>query len=154
MKRFAWLLALCPMLSFGMDRLEALSMIETGGNDRMVGRHGEISRYQILKREWRSVTASTRYTDPVAAREVTLTLLDQRQRAFERAHGRTPTDFEFYALWNAPAQVLQGRVSPVVAERCRRFANLCSVGKKPAPPMTPIPPVSPVMLAQATARLR
>ena len=154
MKRLAWLFALCPMLSFGMDRLEALSMIESGVNDRMVGRHGEISRYQILKREWRSVSQSTRYTDPAVARSVTLTLLDQRLRAFARTHGRAPTHFEFYGLWNAPSQVLQGRVSPVVAERCRRYANLCSVGERPAPPITPIPAVSPVMLAQASARMR
>lgn len=154
MKRLAWLLALCPMLSFGMDRLEALSMIESGGNDRMVGRHGEISRYQILKREWRSVTQSTRYTDLAVARSVTLTLLDQRLRAFERAQGRSPTHFEFYGLWNAPAQVLKGRVSPVVAERCRRYANLCSVGEKPAPPITPVLTVSPVLLAQASAQMR
>jgi len=154
MKRFVWLLALCPMLSFGMDRLEALSMIESGGNDRMVGRHGEISRYQILKREWRSVTQSTRYSDPAFARTVALTLLEQRQRAFERTQGRSPTPFEFYGLWNAPAQVLNGRVSPVVAERCRRYANLCSVGERPAPPITPVPTVSPILLAQAPARLR
>ena len=154
MKRLAWLFALCPMLSFGMDRLEALSMIESGGNDRMVGRHGEVSRYQILKREWRSVTQSAKYANPAVAREVTRTLLDQRVHAFERTHGRSPTDFEFYGLWNAPSQVLSGRVSPVVAERCRRYANLCSIGSKPAPPITPVPTVSPVMLAQAPASLR
>lgn len=154
MKRLAWLFALCPMLSFGMDRLEALSMIESGGNDRMVGRHGEISRYQILKREWRSVTKSTRYSDPAVAREVTLTLIDQRQRAFERTFGRSPTHFEFYGLWNAPSQVLSKKVSPVVAERCRRYANLCSIGEKPVPPITPVPTVSPVMLAQLPTRLR
>jgi hypothetical protein len=154
MKRLAWLIALCPMLSFGMDRLEALSMIESGGNDRMVGRHGEISRYQILKREWRSVTQSTRYSDPAVAREVTLTLLGQRLRAFEQAHGRGPSNFEFYGLWNAPSQVLKGRVSPVVAERCRRYANLCSIGEKVVPPITPVPTVSPVMLAQVPTALR
>jgi hypothetical protein len=51
MRTLVLLFVLCPMVSFGMDRLAALSMIETGDNDRMVGRAGEISRYQILKRE-------------------------------------------------------------------------------------------------------
>ena len=32
----------------------------------------------------------------------------------------------YYALWNAPNQVLSGHVSRTVAERCQRFSNLCS----------------------------
>jgi hypothetical protein len=126
MKKTLTLLGLlCPMISFGMDRLAALSMIETGNNDRMVGRAGEISRYQILKGEWRSVTNSTRYWDPAVARAVTEKLIDRRVEQFRDAYHRSPTNFEFYALWNAPAQVLRGRVSKVVAERCRRYSNLC-----------------------------
>ncbi len=116
---------LCPMLSSGMDRLAALSMIESGNNDRMVGRAGEISRYQILKREWRSVTNSTRYSDPAVARAVTLVLIERRVQAFQKTFRRDPTDFELYGLWNAPGQVLNRRVSKVVAERCERYANLC-----------------------------
>jgi hypothetical protein len=126
MKKTLTLLGLlCPMISFGMDRLAALSMIETGNNDRMVGRAGEISRYQILKREWRSVTNSTRYWDPAVARAVTEKLIDRRLQQFQAVYQRGPTNFEFYALWNAPSQVLSGRVSKVVAERCRRYSNLC-----------------------------
>ena len=113
------------MMSFGMDRLAALSMLETGNNDRIVGRAGEISRYQILKSEWRSVTNSLRYADPDTARTVTLTLLDRRLQAFRSAYNRNPTNFEFYALWNAPSQMLEGRISHRVAERCRRYSNLC-----------------------------
>jgi len=124
--RIALLLSLIPMLSFGMDRMSALSMIETGNDDKMVGRAGEISRYQVLKSEWRSVTSSTRYTDPEVARQVALQLLDQRVQKFETLYKRPPTDFEFYALWNAPGQMLTGKVSRVVAERCQRYANLCS----------------------------
>ena len=127
------LMVLCPMMSFGMDRLAALSMIETGKNDRVVGRAGEISRYQILKREWRSVTSSTRYTDPEVAKAVTLRLIDRRVQAFEAVYNRPPTHFEFYGLWNAPAQVLERRVSRTVAERCRRYANLCEWNGTPTP---------------------
>ena len=56
--KLALLLTLVPMCGFGMDRLAALSMIETGDRDHMIGRAGEISRYQILKAEWHSVTNS------------------------------------------------------------------------------------------------
>ena len=120
-----FLLTMVPMLGLGMNRLEALSMIETGDNDRVVGRAGEISRYQILKQEWFSITNSARYTDPKTAKAVTLRLLERRVKAFETKFNRPPTHFEFYALWNAPGQVLQGRISRRVAERCERFANLC-----------------------------
>lgn len=133
MRTLALLFVLCPMMSFGMDRLAALSMIETGNNDRMVGRAGEISRYQILKREWRSVTSSTRYTDPETAKAVTLALIDRRVKSFQQVYNRQPTNFEFYALWNAPGQVLNGRVSRVVAERCQRYANLVEWKGKPTP---------------------
>ena len=119
------------MASFGMDRLSALSSIETGNNDRVVGKAGEISRYQVLKAEWGSVTSSKNYTDPNLARQVTLRLLEQRVERFKSRYNRNPNDFEFYALWNAPNQVLTGRISRVVAERSQRFANLCSWNNGP-----------------------
>ena len=132
--RFALLLSLIPMLSFGMDRMSALSMLETGDDDSMVGRAGEISRYQVMKSEWKTVTPSRNYTNPELARQVALKLLDQRVQRFETIHQRIPTDFEFYALWNAPTQALTGKISRVVAERCQRFANLC--GPNPGPVAT------------------
>ncbi len=119
------ILSLLPGLSYGMDRLSALSMIETGNNDAQVGRAGEISRYQVLKAEWKSVCSSTRYRDPALARQVALQLIEQRREKFKALYRREPTDFEFYALWNAPSQVLTGRISYVVAERAKRFVNLC-----------------------------
>jgi hypothetical protein len=146
MRTLALLGLLCPMISFGMDRLGALSMIETGDNDRMVGRAGEISRYQILKREWRSVTNSTRYTDPVTAKAVTEQLLEKRIQKFRTTFHRSPTHFEFYALWNAPAQVLEGRVSKTVAERCRRYANLCEWNG--APPQAALPPAVTLLICK------
>jgi hypothetical protein len=134
MRTLVLLSLLCPMVSFGMDRLGALSMIETGDNDRMVGSAGEISRYQILKSEWRSVTNSTRYADPVTAKAVAEKLLSKRVQQFRAIYHRNPSDFEFYALWNAPAQVLEGRISKRVAERCRRYANLCEWNGAPTRP--------------------
>ena len=131
--KLALMLALVPMMSFGMDRLAALSMIETGNNDHMVGRAGEISRYQILKAEWRSVTNSTRYSDPATARVVALRLIDRRVQNFRTSYHRSPTNFEFYGLWNAPGQVIDRRVSRTVAERCKRYSNLCESNQRPSP---------------------
>jgi hypothetical protein len=158
----AVLLVFCPMLSFGLDRLSALSMIETGDNDRMVGRAGEVSRYQILMREWRSVTNSSRFTDPKVSEAVTRKLIEKRVATFQSIYHRNPTDFEFYGLWNAPSQVYRGRVSPVVAERCRRFANLCQLepttpqsqvaARRSAAPAGPANPASAILLDQNGVR--
>lgn len=119
------ILMLLTARSFGMDRISALSMIESGDDDRKVGRHGEISRYQILKVEWRKVTQSLAYRDPKVSLFVARKILNKRTLDFEVKFRRPPTNTEFYALWNAPAQVMKGRISPVVMERCRRFDNLC-----------------------------
>jgi hypothetical protein len=136
-------LALAPMTSFGMDRLSALSSLETGNNDSMVGRAGEISRYQVLKAEWQSVTSSTNWRDPNVARLVTLKLLEQRVEKFKVRYKRNPTDFEFYALWNAPTQALTGRISRVVAERSQRFANLCGWNNGPVAALKARPSAAP-----------
>ena len=132
MMKLTLLCSMVPMFtlamdSFGTDRLAALSMIETGNNDHMVGRAGEISRYQIIKSEWHSVTNSSNYTDRETARAVTLRLIDKRVQNFASSFNRPPTDFELYGLWNAPSQVMQGRISRRVAERCQRFVNLCEL---------------------------
>ena len=37
---------------FAMDRWEALSMIESGNNDRAIGSVGEVSRFQIRPELW------------------------------------------------------------------------------------------------------
>ena len=49
MRKLALLLVLSPMVSFGMDRMSALSMIETGNNDRMVAKDNEdLSAFEKL----------------------------------------------------------------------------------------------------------
>ena len=125
------LLALLPVSGFGMDRLSALSMLETGNDDRAIGSAGEISRFQVKKAEWQSVTNSANYCDFGTARAVMTQIMEKRVNAFKAHFGRQPSDYEFYALWNAPSQVMEGRVTPKVAGRCERFANLCARDRKP-----------------------
>ena len=113
-----------------MDRLSALSMLETGNDDQAIGSAGEISRFQVKKAEWRTVTNSANYSDSETAKKVMIQLMDKRIHAFQAHFGRSPTDYEFYALWNAPSQALSGHVSRTVAARCERFANLCDRDRK------------------------
>ena len=118
-------LAMCALAALGvvlsasgMNRWEALSMLETGNNDYAIGRCGEISRFQIRAQLWPG-------GDPLNARAA-LTVAQRIMRArlgqFEQTHRRLPTDFEFYVLWNAPAEV--DHPVPCVVERAQRFVNL------------------------------
>ena len=122
-KNRSWFVAVCilltlPVTARAMDRWTALAMLESGGCDRAVGLAGEISRYQIRRELWPG-------GDPLDA-SVALAhaqrIMASRMTVFEREHGRTPNDFEFYILWNAPAQI--NHPHTVVAERARRFVNL------------------------------
>jgi len=102
----------------GMNRWEALSMLETGNNDYAVGRCGEISRFQIRAQLWPGGDPQ----NAQAALTVAQRIMRARLAQFEQTHKRLPTDFEFYVLWNAPAEV--DHPVPCVIERAQRFVNL------------------------------
>lgn len=104
--------------AFAMNRWEALSMIESGNNDRAVGAVGEVSRFQIRPELWPGGNP----LNPQEALTAAQKTMTPRLTRFERNHKRQPTDFEFYVLWNAPWQA--DHPSGTVRERARRFANL------------------------------
>lgn len=101
-----------------MDRWSALSMIESGDDDRAVGASGEISRFQIKPVLWPGGDPRDTQAALSAAQEIML----ERVVEFQNSHKRNPTDFEFYVLWNAPMRV--NHPSSTVSERANRFANL------------------------------
>ena len=131
MKRTALLLTVACGLwtvwpAFGMDRLSALSMLETGNNDRQIGRKGEVTRFQILPRLWRQYGQGDPMNATDAARAVQRIMSERLGRAaLPRRLPHPITNFDFYVLWNAPAEIRHP--SPVVRERACRFANLCSI---------------------------
>ena len=95
------LLCILSVNASAMDRWTALAMLESGGNDTIVGRAGEISRYQIRRDLWPGGNPPDARVALANARQI----MFPRVAAFERSHGRAPDDFEFYVLWNAPAQI-------------------------------------------------
>ncbi|HUA39524.1 MAG TPA: hypothetical protein VMA35_14120 [Candidatus Sulfopaludibacter sp.] len=116
---------MCALAAWGvvlsasaMNRWEALSMLETGDDDSAVGRCGEISRYQIRAELWPGGNPQ----NARAALSVARNIMQTRVARFQETHGRSPTNFEFYVLWNAPAEI--DHPVPCVAERARRYANL------------------------------
>jgi len=114
----------------GLSKLEALSMIESGNDDWAVGSAGEISRYQIMPRVWRSYTKSRAYQNAVVSRQIAEKHLAYLEEFFETKTGRIPTDFDRYVLWNAGPTYYSRigfrpeKVHQVIGERARRFVNL------------------------------
>ena len=108
-----------------MDRWSALSQIETRDNDSAVGAAGEISRYQVKPRLWhRYARSDADWRDPAVALAAAQQIMRERCSGFERSYNRQPSDFEFYVLWNAPAQIERPRKA--VRERAERFCHLVS----------------------------
>lgn len=116
--------------AWGMDRMAALSMLESGNNDAAIGRAGEVSRFQIKPVLWAKYGSpySIAYrTDPQVARWAAEAIMTARCQDFKRRFHRSPTDFEYYVLWNAPTQIR--KPSRVVSARANRFCNLLSDGQ-------------------------
>ena len=92
-------------------RWAALSLVESGNRDTARGRDGEVSRWQILKREWRRATVLpvSAATNTVAARVVCESVMDERVLRFELNHQRQPNDREWVYLWHCPAHVDHSR---------------------------------------------
>jgi len=112
------------------SRLEALSQIETGDDDRAVGGAGEVSRYQIKPWIWRQYSDSKSYSNRRISTEVAGQHLAELTGIFRKRARREPTDFDLYVLWNAGPTYYarigfaKVRVHPVIRERARRYANL------------------------------
>jgi hypothetical protein len=113
----------------GMDRLDALSQIESHNNDRAIGPQREVSRYQILPVFWEQANVVWRPADPATARIVVNWIMQGRFREFEARYHRAPNDFEYYILWHRPScyigRPVPRHITSAETERGRRFANLC-----------------------------
>jgi hypothetical protein len=114
----------------GLSKLDAISMIETGNNDRVIGRLGEVSRYQIMPRVWKAYTRSWNYRNPNLAALVAEKHLTFLEDGFREQAGREPTDFDRYVMWNAGLTYYArkgfspDRVHRVIRERANRYVNL------------------------------
>ena len=111
-------------------RLDALAMVETGGNDWAVGRDGEVSRYQITAENWirYSGLPISAATNPFTARAVVVKIMDSRLK------GRVVSDFDWYMKYSRPSRK---QPHTIERERARFYSNLCSKPiSKPTTPKT------------------
>ncbi len=119
-------------------KLDAISLIETGNRDWVIGSAGEVSRYQIKPIVWRQYSASRAYTDVQLSTRVAAEHLSYLETVFRSKAGREPSDFDRYVMWNAGFNYYaRKRFSPravqsIVRERATRYANLCQKNSRPA----------------------
>ena len=112
----------------------ALSMIETGGDDREIGSAGEVSRYQIMPSVWRHYSDSRSYHDPETSLEVAQRHWSALYDSFKQQARRKPTDFDMYVLWNTHYGYYANRgfkpehLNAVVRDRAQRYVNLIQRG--------------------------
>jgi hypothetical protein len=120
--------------------LDALSMIESGGNHRAKGRAGERSAFQIRPVAWqytsglRQRAGETVHPFSAAgrseiARDYARSLLEDHSRRFADKHERTPTPGELYAMWNLGFDGYQRRGSldrcpELTRDAAQRLTNL------------------------------
>jgi len=108
----------------------ALGMIESGNDDRGIGRGGEVSRYQIHPSVWKVYSASTEYRNPEVAAQVARQHWNYLTNYFREFAGRDPTSFDMYVLWNtryghyARRGFDPARLSSLIRDRAQRFVNL------------------------------
>ena len=111
-------------------RLAALSMLESGNDDRAIGPAGEISRYQISPALWKAYTDSPDFRNPAISSTVAQQHWNRLYTRFLVKAGRMPDDFDMYVLWNTRAGYYQKlgfnprRIHPAVRDHAQRFVNL------------------------------
>ena len=134
MCRWIVMLALTTMsASAGLNRLDALSMIESGNNDLAIGQAGEVSRFQIRPQVWRHYSHSRAYENADVAASVAQKHIGYLQTLFRERTGREATDLDLYILWNAGAGYYERhgfsveRVHREIRERAQRYVNLRTV---------------------------
>ena len=112
------------------QRLFALGMIETGNDDRAIGRAGEISRYQLSPSVWKNYSKSLDYQNPSVSVWVVRQHWIYLAAYFQEKTGHAPDDYDMYVLWNtrygyyAHKGFSRQHISPIVQDRAQRFVNL------------------------------
>lgn len=114
-------------------KLRAISAIETGDKDNVVGSRGELSRYQIMPSVWKKHFAKKKCElhIPAEAKRCAYVHVLYLEYKFQEAHaGREPSAAQLYCMWNIGLSGFRRRgwltsnCPSVVRERAERFANL------------------------------
>jgi hypothetical protein len=135
---FLVLTAVFTASSRAMELLDAIAMVESGGNDLAVGANGEVSRYQILPSVWRQYDASRRYGNRWVARAVARKHLDYLANTYRllRHTGSTASNLDLAIMWNCGIGAYRRAywnpemVNPATQDHARRIVNLLESSDK------------------------
>lgn len=114
--------------------LRALSQIETGDNDKAIGRAGERSRYQIIRDTWNIYCGSrdffTHSKDTEVATQIARAHLSRLSVKYHTTCNKPPTPQDIYVMWNAGygyyllKHFRFDTVPVTIRKRAYRFQNL------------------------------
>lgn len=120
--------------------LKALGQIETGMDDKAIGKNGEVSRYQILPRVWKELglfpLTKENWENPNKAAQVAEMLIKRNERWFRECSSKTLDAVDAYIMWNAGFTYYKKRgfnklnVSKRILNRAKRYENLLAVYHK------------------------
>jgi hypothetical protein len=113
---------------------KALSMIETGCRDHVVGRAGERGRYQITADVWKAYSSTMSFKhyakDSSISTRVAGEYLHHLLIQYEKATGKHATYHEVYVMWNMGFDGYRRhgfdltKVSRKIRDRAERYMNL------------------------------
>jgi len=115
--------------------IKALAMIESGDRGSVIGKKGEVSRYQIMPSVWKSINLhpySVHFWTPTStSAQVAYIHMSNYSAVLGNKYNRRPTAAEFYCAWNLGITKFGGKYKfevdkcPLsVRNRAYRFRNL------------------------------
>ena len=128
-----------PMVIFAIvgpwevPAIVALGQVESGERDKVIGKHGEVSRYQIRENVWKKYNTHyypASWTDYHTAAQVAYQHMRWLQEEYTKHTNKDANSTELYVMYNAGFDYYKKRkfdmskVSYDIRERAARFTNL------------------------------
>jgi len=111
-----------------LPELIALAHVESGNNDKKIGKKGEISRYQILSQEWKHFNihyySVVFWKDYHIAAQVAYMKYSNILNFFHKKYKRHPNAYEFYLVWKYSLTLDMNKISYELREKAIRYYNL------------------------------
>ena len=113
---------------------QALADIESGGNDRAVGKKGEVSAFQILPSMWKSYSESpcTPYHTQRKDKSICVArkINSNNTMTYKKDTGQMPQVFDMYVMWNygvtkyRKLKYDRTKLPKQIKDRATRFLNI------------------------------
>lgn len=116
---------------------KTLADVESGGNDRAVGKKGEVSAFQILPSMWKEHSeyhcSPYHFFNRTKANQVARKINSYNLGIYKKDTGNLPQVYDMYVMWNygvvkyKKAKYNRSSLPEQVKERAERFINLYTI---------------------------